>query len=268
MRSGIPVEPIALLRQSPQLASAEYKLYGDEPTRYNVVEGVEIHPLGELVVNIIERYDFRSIVDHPCSAHRDIMPSVLRVLKNVHGDGYNVNYTCIDTDSAQLAESYRSIKSAVGSLSGTRYLRRKAMPMESATGISGTPLADLFFSWKNGFFNDTERLQAALMDARVSGAAIAMFGAVPIGDAHWTQWQDAIQAHKISATEVTKFADAPFPYPKAILAISKAYSSKQFMVVYNVALIPQPSNLLSTMREKLKDKIKEEMNAANSAGIA
>lgn len=126
------------------------------------LHGLQLHPVAMLVHKLILQYNITKVLDHPCRAHRDIIPPLLRVL-HIRGHLRSLSYTCADPDSGQLSRSHAAIRESVPEFPA-RYVRLNA----TLAGVSARAGLVLALRAPEGI--------SALVVARAAGANLALVG--------------------------------------------------------------------------------------------
>lgn len=110
--------------------------------RVVAVDGVELHPVGKVLVDVIRKHGVRSMIDWPCREHRDIVPSALQLAMNVSTTNElaeaTFRYFCVDKDSAELARSSFAVRDAVGRRRGLHFVRQKSSALFKLGGGPAT----------------------------------------------------------------------------------------------------------------------------------
>lgn len=102
---------------------------GKLSTRMASVDGIQLPAIGALLVDVIRTHHIKSMIDWPCREHREIVPPALYLGMNASTtkelDEASFRYFCMDTDSAELAESSFAVRDVVGRRRGLHYIRQR-----------------------------------------------------------------------------------------------------------------------------------------------
>lgn len=234
----------------------------NEITSVKVIAGVPIHPVGEAVLTIIRTLRIKSLIDYPCRNHREITPSVMRLLTtDAHYNASEFVFICVDTDSRQMAISHSILRKAFENdpdvIPKSQYMRY-SFERTLVFGLTSRkrPRADLFLSWNNGREKNTDVLRTLLLRARSAGARFAILGGYPMMDmtekigSAWIDSEDLIHARPGS------FENAPFPFSEALLAIATRYDEHRSLLLYDLSVLPHAPVDAITMR----DVVEQDMN--------
>jgi hypothetical protein len=94
------------------------------------VDGVKLHAVGAVLLDVLRTHHVVSMIDWPCREHRDIVPSTLYLAMNVTSTEElaepSFRYYCMDSDSGELSQSSWAVRDAVGRRRGLNYILQRS----------------------------------------------------------------------------------------------------------------------------------------------
>lgn len=93
------------------------------------MDGIQLHAVGAVLVDVLRTHHIKSMIDWPCREHRDIVPRALYLGMNVsitlELEDPKFRYYCMDNDSGELAQSSYAVRDVIGRRRGLNYVRQR-----------------------------------------------------------------------------------------------------------------------------------------------